>query len=636
MAQSSRAGRRGEQSADLAIETSKSIRQIANLLQNRQSNRILKRFYRHLPVHCVLIRDHVVRIKPALGTNTDFLSRILDLFESLIDDITDPGGPTHSYPRQRALNRRWERLRSQENGEQLEFVDRCLNVEPLTVQEINDSFNEWEDDVVAAYPDDVDCPPPRKKRDEPSYRVWSAAKSLFKALSSSTKCGCAPKHGVGATLRVGTYRKPVSDETNDFDIFLSLQQYWQEAHVHTVQDDLVRFVMDGETHPPRRMTLNYRPMPVKKHLCKYIQDKQKFSDRLEFKVEKDVLWKLRSKKSTASIHHKKPTVSLQQFVKDGSQYLTEKTKRILAVLLSYAVLHLYGTPWLEPNWDSSKIIFFKTSSSIVPLRPFIQTQLVRENVNVDRDPPLKENRTRFLDQDDLDPDDLDSEDDMDPDHVEHPFPTLVTLGIMLMELYTTKPFRELATDCGVELPEGPDSRTRLLDVAAVFDEYKREIPQNTGFYHAIQKCLDPRPWEDDQGQKFDDSGLRLAIYEEIIRPLEDELCDAFVNITIEELDQIADTTDFGRWGATIQNQHTEADPKIPSHASNELWLQNYPRFMRFKAPMPHLSLTAWNWDPVGRVGTPPIHGQQPLRGSVYNSPKFYDDEEPSGGHLDAE
>lgn len=636
MEQFSRTTSRGTQSADLAIETSKSIGQIAKLLKNRQSNKILKRFFRRLMVHCLFVGDHVDRIKPALGTNIDFLTRILDLFESLVADHISSAGQIYPYPRQRALNRRWETLRSQENGERLEFVGHCLKVESLAVEEIDEAFNEWEEDVVAAYPDDANCPPPTKERDEPSYRVWSAAQSLFKALSSSTKCGCAPKHEVGATLRLGTYRKPDPDDTNDFDIFLSLQRYWQEAHVHTVRDNVVRFAVDGEAQPPQNSTLNYKPMRVRGHLCKHIREKQKFSDRMEFKVERDMLWKLRSKKSTASIDNKKPTVSLQQFVKEGSQYLTDKTKRILAVLLSYAVLHLHGTPWLEQNWDSSKIIFFKTSSSIIPLRPFIQTQLVRENVNLDPGLPLNENESDCLNPDDLDPDDLDIEDDMDPDHIEHPFPTLVTLAIMLMELYSAKPFRELAKNCGIGLPEGPENRTRFLDVDSVFNEYKREIPQNSRFYHALDKCLDPRAWQDDQGQKFDNSLLRLAIYREIIRPLEDELCDAFSFIPIEELDQIAPTIDFGSWGQTIQNQQAEADPEIPSQAMDGVSLQKYQQFIKAQVSMQHASFTAWNGDSLGRLCTSPMHGQRPSRGSIYNVPKFYDDERPSEAHSPAE
>lgn len=596
-------------------------------------------------VHCLFVADHVNRIKPALGTRDDFFTRILDLFESLIADRTT-SAPIQAHPRQRALNRRWEILRSQEQGARLEFVDQCLNVTQspglLSVREIDETFNQWEEDVVAVYPDDAECPSPTKGRDEPSYRVWSAAQSLFKALSGSTKCGCAPEHKVDATLGLGTYRKSDLDDTNDFDIFLSLQQDWQEAHVQTVRNNVVRFFVDGEAPPPQRTTLNYKPMLVTK-LCQQIREKQKLSGRLEFKVERDILFKLRSKKCTAVIDHKKPTVSLQQFIEEGSRYLTDKTKRVLAVLLSYAVLHLHGTPWLQQNWDSSKILFFRTSSSIIPLRPFIQTQLVREDVNLDFGTLRKESghcaskgiSSKETDSNCLDPDDFEL-DDMDPDHIEHPFPTLVTLAIMLMELYMAKPFKELARNCGLRLPEGPGDRTRLLDVASVFDEYKREIPQNSQFYYSIQHCLDPRRWEDERGQKIDDSALRVAIYREIIRPLEDELCDAFNFITIEELDQIANNIDFGSWGQTIQNQQVEAHPEMFNPPINGAWFQKYQCFITSQVPLQYPPFTALNRDPLGNSYLSTIYRQQTLLESNYKSPKFYDDEKPSEAHSHAE
>ncbi|KAH6989717.1 hypothetical protein BKA56DRAFT_611972 [Ilyonectria sp. MPI-CAGE-AT-0026] len=48
--------------------------------------------------------------------------------------------------------------------------------------------------------------------------------------------------------------------------------------------------------------------------------------------------------------------------------------------------------------------------------------------------------------DDLDPDDL------DPDDFEHPFPTLVTFAIILMELYYATPFSDFTRNRGFQFP----------------------------------------------------------------------------------------------------------------------------------------------------------------------------------------
>jgi hypothetical protein len=313
---------------------------------------------------------------------------------------------------------------------------------------------------------------------------------------------------------------------------------------------VVRLVVNDET-PPLTNKLGHPHHIEVKALCLHIEKMQtRVPHRLELKVDKGRLLKLRSERSRFQIDKKQPSVSLQYFIREGPRSLTEKTKRILAVLLSYAVLHLHGTPWLQPTWDSSQILFFQCPSSKIPLRPFIEAQL-----GWPRQQELDESSPRLDRGHEEDGCHSDSDwDDLDPDDVEHPFPALVTLAVMLMELYLVTPFDSLARNRGIEIPEGADNRTRSLDVALVFDEYKREIPENSHFYSAIEKCLDPRTWQDERSQKLTDRELRARLYEEVVQPLEDELCDAFTFITIEELDKIAETVDIGSWGQAIQHQ----------------------------------------------------------------------------------
>jgi len=385
------------------------------------------------------------------------------------------------------------------------------------------------------------------------------AGALFKALMASKNCTCQPTHEFGARLCLGTYRKPDLDkdidEDFDFDMYLSMRQDWQEVHVHTTRETVVQFVNDEGLRPQKKKP-EYKPMRVKR-LCEQVQ--KAASHRLEFKVESGRLWKLRSERSTFPIDRTKAPVSLEQFIKEGSRSLTEKTKRILAVLLSYAVLHLHGTPWLQPTWSSSSIIFFQTASSAIPLRPFIQTRLVQENTD---DATLEldhvvQHEEENCDPDDYDPDEIDP-DDIDPDDlVLHHCPSVVTLAVMLMELYLATPFEMLAKKYGVDLPDGIQNRTISIDADLVFKECKSEIPENSQFRYAVEKCLDPKTWQDENGKKLDNQMLRTMIYQEVVRPLEDELSQAFSYISIDELDKIAQTLDFASWGQTIQNQQSK-------------------------------------------------------------------------------
>ncbi|RYP00369.1 hypothetical protein DL766_010475 [Monosporascus sp. MC13-8B] len=518
----------GCQMVDLVLATSKSILQIAKLLKGRQTSRELKKFYGHLMVHCIFVSDHVNRIRSALGPDNELIVRILDVFESLIASKATYGEATHMHPRQHALNKHRDSLRHQSIDVKLEYAEQCLKVgQPPELrfgQGFDESFDMWEEDVIAKYPKDGsqwsmdDRPPPNKRRAEPSYVMCSAAQSLFKALTGSTKCECNPTHELDARLCLGTYRKPDIDDTNDFNMFLSVQQDWQEVHVHTVRDSVVRFVVNDEMHPRHKKKLDYKPMVVKK-LCEQIQKMQKMaSQRLEFKIEKGQLLKIRSERSSFRIDRKK--------------------KKTL---------------------------------------PFIQTQLSSQDVATDPSRPGQQEDGDCHPRDDLS--DGADPDGVDPDDIEHPFPTLVILAVMLMELYLATPFEVLARNREFEFPEETENRTRSLDVASVFNEYKREIPQNSKFYHAIGKCLNPRTWEGERGQRLNDQMLRATIYQEVVRPLEDELCDAFNYITIEELDKIAETVNAGLGQQLVPESEYEAakfyDDEKPSEAHSRTELEMY-------------------------------------------------------------
>lgn len=419
-------------------------------------------------------------------------------------------------------------------------------------------------------------------------------------------------------------------------MFLSLRQALQEVHIHAVENRVVRFALNGEV-PRATQKLGYTPMAVKK-LCNEINKMQsKISQRLELKVEKDQLFKLRSKDSYFQVDRGRPPISLQQLINQDSRPLTEKTKRILAVLLSYAILHLHGTPWLQSTWDSSRILFFQTSTSTIPLRPFIQADFIQEIASKDAHAGGLAGHSKShesevdVDPDDVDPDDLD-QCDVDPDDFEHPFPTLVTFAIILMELYFATPFSELARNRGFELPQGTENRKRSLDVTTIFHKYKREIPQNSPFYSGIEKCLDPRTWENESGRPIDDDMLRVLLYQEVIRPLEDDLCDAFTFITIEELDKIAEQVDVGAWGRTIPNMPPNGPSSGASNPPVEPTLfQQFQQFPRAHAGAQQPVLVALSWYPnspgLSASSTPSLE---------YEAPKFYDDETSSENHSSIE
>jgi hypothetical protein len=217
---------------------------------------------------------------------------------------------------------------------------------------------------------------------EPTYAVWGAAQSIFKAMVACMNHPCTPAHDLGARLCLGTYRKPkldldvVMDEV-DFNMFLSTQQDWHEVIVHTTSGRQVKVVFD-ESHNPSpevKCAPVVKTMKVK-NLCEQITKiKSRALYRLVFKVTRSQLFKLQSERSGSVIQKSQNSISLEKFLRNKSDSFTEKTKRILAASLSSAVFHLHNTPWLESAWNSSDIWFFRTSSSAIPLKPFLNRPL---------------------------------------------------------------------------------------------------------------------------------------------------------------------------------------------------------------------------------------------------------------------
>jgi hypothetical protein len=558
---------KSNQNMVLLLEVARIFREMADLLKRNETERDLKNFYGHMMALCLLVTDHAKRVEAVVSPDNALIHQLLDRFQSLttahiLQMLSDlPIYASHS--RLWALKDYWNSSEKQSRNAKLDLIRECLDFgsSPEQRDELIEFLEKRVDEFLVLYPEDTsklpmdDCPPQRK-RSEPSYAVWAAAQALYEALVASI-CSCDPTHKYGARLRLGTYQKPDLDKDFNFDMFLALEQFWQEVHIRTVRESKVKFAHNNEMEQAKTKEKLKSDRKQVKRLCKPIEKIKKMSSyRLQFMVENRQLWKLQSEESMSLIDKSKPPISLEQFIKAQPPLLTGKTKRVLAVFLSYTVLHLHGTQWLQSTWGSSSIIFFQTTSSTIPLKPFIQLQLgqdhgcasvnASETVNVDKDGNV-----------DLSSSDSDSDSD-DPDELlgRHPCPYLVTLATMLIEVYMALPFQMLAKKYGVNLLGNADDKSRYLDILQVFRKCESDIPENTQFRLAVNNCLNPNLWQDADNKSLDKQTLRSVMYQEVVRPLEDELKQAFSSICIEKLDSNAGNLDIGRWGQTIQNQQT--------------------------------------------------------------------------------
>jgi hypothetical protein len=563
----------------LLLDASEKIGKAASLIRMNETNKKSKDFYSEIVCECLVIHEIIYRIKSIVDEKqvVEILARLEQTVKEQISAKQIP--PAKWYPRLLAFIDGWNSVEKQNDTAKLSFIAQYLDLDqdPNQREELIEYLQGWEKNMMAQYPE---FPPegpfdefqmPKKRTSEPSYDVWKEAQSLFKALLKLKACSCHSQHEFGAGICLGTYQKPAEpqgriDEGQFFDMFLTVQQQWHETHAYIVKKRSVNFVEDTKEKDLKGKKPAFpQTMRVKK-LCEPLI-KRKPSDRIRFKVdETGQLLKLRSDKGRFRTDETKEPISLQQVIQDTQRSLTDKIKRILAVLLSYAIFHLHGTPWLSSSWSSSNILFFRTTTSIIPIMPFLRTELsngatlrnVTSQYNESIDNQLDECNPDELDPDNVDLDDMST--DTDPDEVNlHQCPSLLTLGVVLLEIYLETPFEELAKkyDLATDI-------TCPVSVSSVFDKYKTEIPEDSQFYHAVEKCLDLTIWRDDQGERLDDLTLRSVIYQEVIQPLEENLSQGFSYIPIDQLDQFAQQIDFGDWGRRVADNHIGAQYPLPN------------------------------------------------------------------------
>jgi hypothetical protein len=194
-------------------------------------------------------------------------------------------------------------------------------------------------------------------------------------------------------------------------------------------------------------------------------------------------------------------------VADNLRRLSEKERLVLAVELATGVLKLHSTPWLQKRWSKEDIWFLKTLGAVAGRRPRpvdVNQPLVQKSlVSGPALSALNANTTLLR----------------------HPNPTLLDLGIVLLELYHGQ---------GIETRRQPEnymangslhSNTDLYTARDWLDDsYGQSMRPK--YWSAVKHCIDiyvfdPRPKNPD----LLDQEFREAVYEKVVIPLQEELDD---------------------------------------------------------------------------------------------------------------
>ncbi|KAF2092427.1 hypothetical protein NA57DRAFT_62435 [Rhizodiscina lignyota] len=259
----------------------------------------------------------------------------------------------------------------------------------------------------------------------------------------------------------------------------------------------VRFVIDGEPVE----TASTPPAPGKdidsESLCRLIRQAHEQNSTLQIRFDRGKLWQIQSRKKSLHLQSQRDT-TLKELLENPDRDFKLKEKWILAVILAHAALHCSDGPWLCKDWSKEHITFFRNDPSAEEdlSRPCLKVQFVVDS-----------NGTAAVD---------------DPFRM-HSNPALLSLGILLLEIYIRGPIEERWNE--EDLTDGePNENTNLTTALRLLQASDGDLYE--GYRGAIQACLEC----EEPGINGD--MLRQRVYERIVSPLEQELAHGFPSLKI--------------------------------------------------------------------------------------------------------
>lgn len=183
-----------------------------------------------------------------------------------------------------------------------------------------------------------------------------------------------------------------------------------------------------------------------------------------------------------------------------------KEKLILSVILANSLLQFCESPWLNKEWSKEHISFFPSLSKqdVEILRPYLT---------------IKFQNTEL-------------EEEIDPFRV-HPNPSVLALGILLLEIELESPIEGKRGEKDLDDDGMPTVNSDHFTALRLFEDMSDNLYKN--YRQAIAACLKCDFYDEETGNpSLDDPHFRQAIYNTIVRPLEQELQYGF-ELTPEDL-----------------------------------------------------------------------------------------------------
>jgi len=205
------------------------------------------------------------------------------------------------------------------------------------------------------------------------------------------------------------------------------------------------------------------------------------------------LWQLRSKPKQSYFLEHVPEVSLHTLLSATPHY-PPAAKRKMAIIFANTILQLHESSWLRERWNKGHITFFYKSVDEPDLSHPYLSALFDDGCVSDAEVP---DMNRF-----------------------HRSPSILTLGILLIEVHTGRPIeffrmpRDLTNGRKVNVNTDWTTAGRVVNL----------LDDCSGAYRgAIKACLDT-PWVP-SGQRIslEDADTRNDFINDVLQPLKDEL-----------------------------------------------------------------------------------------------------------------
>ena len=182
---------------------------------------------------------------------------------------------------------------------------------------------------------------------------------------------------------------------------------------------------DDIINKPQETTVHHERWRVK-DVCNLVQETAKMNSlRLNLVVENDLLWFMTASSITDDDHNQE-FMSLGDFLNKSSANNVKKTGRlILMVILSNAFLHFHEGPWFTRDWSKRNIYLSWSKDQVIPnlARPYISTKC---------DPREELPESKELDE-------------VGASLLVHPYPSILALGILLLEIHLGRPIESERT-----------------------------------------------------------------------------------------------------------------------------------------------------------------------------------------------